>query len=131
MLCKSSYSLWIAIPVLTTLNQACIKLLAAQTKEIPFGWEWMAQAVQTPWAIGIFLCEVLSFALWLTILSSMDISKAAPITAVAYIAIMLMSWTVFEEPVMALQIIGGVLIMTGVWCIGTASPSAGHEKASG
>jgi drug/metabolite transporter (DMT)-like permease len=128
---KSSYSLWLAIPVLTTLNQACIKLLAVQTKEISFGWEWMAQAAHTPWALGILLCEILSFALWLTILSSMDISKAAPITAVAYVAIMLMSWTVFDEPVMTLQIIGGVLIVAGVWCIGTASPPAGHEKTGG
>jgi hypothetical protein len=40
---------------------------------------------------------------------------------IAYIAIELMSWTLFKEPVMPLQIIGSALILAGVWFISIAS----------
>lgn len=118
---KSAYSLWVAIPVLTTLNQACIKLLAERTKAVPFGWSWLVHALQVPWMAGILLCEVMSFALWLTILADTGISKAAPITAIAYLLILLMSWTAFHETIMPLQVAGSILILIGVWLIGVAS----------
>lgn len=126
---KSSHSLWIIIPVLTTLNQAFLKLLAARMQDKPFGWEWLAQAIQSPWMAGILVCEVMSFVLWLTILADTGISKATPITALAYISILGMSWTVFKEPVMPLQIIGSALILTGVWLISTASSNTTSRQS--
>ena len=120
----SAYMLWGAIPVLSAIYQACIKLLALHMHNMPFGWMWLVYAAHSPWAIGIILSESISFALWLTILSNTSISKAAPITAIAYFMILLMSWTVFKEPFMPLQIIGSVLILVGVWLIGTASATS-------
>ena len=118
---KSSYFLWFAIPILTTLSQACMKLLAIQMKNIPFSWQWLGQAIGTPWTLGILGCETVSFVLWLTILSETSVSKATPITAISYILILGMSWTLFKEPIMPLQIIGSIFILAGVWLIGTAS----------
>ncbi len=117
----STCLLWGAIPALTTLNQAFIKLLAERMKDVPFGWAWLTQAIQTPWIIGIGVCESVSFVLWLTILADTSISKATPITAIAYVLILLMSWTVFHEPVVSLQLIGSAFILAGVWLIGTTS----------
>lgn len=119
---SSSYSLWLAIPVLTTLNQTCMKLLAVHMQDTAFGWQWAWRALQTPWMLGILLCEIVGFALWLTILSDTSISKAMPITSISYCAILLMSWTVFEEPIVPLQLVGSYLILAGAWLIGTASP---------
>ncbi len=117
----STILLWGVIPILSTLYQACIKWLAIELKDVEFGWNWFARALQTPLTLGVVVFEAISFALWLTILSDTSISKAAPITAIAYFLILLMSWTLFHEPVMMLQIVGGVLILAGVWLIGTAS----------
>ena len=89
--------------------------------ETSFGFAWLLEVIKTPWAIGILICEVLSFALWLTILSDTDISKATPVTAISYFAILLMSWVLFNEPVQLLQIIGSALILSGVWLIGSAA----------
>ena len=124
---KSSYLLWTGIPILTVLNQACMKLLSAQMQAIPFGWDWLVRAVQNPCMLGILLCEVASFVLWLTILSDMGISKATPISAIVYILILAMGWTVFHEPVMPLQIAGSFLILAGVFLISTASTHKTHE----
>jgi len=115
------YSLWVCLPLLSTLFQASAKILAVEMRGIPFGWSWLAQAVHSPWAFVILLSEVVSFTLWLNVLSNVPLSKAFPITAVAYISIPLMSWTLFKETVMPLQIVGSVLILAGVWFISIAS----------
>jgi drug/metabolite transporter (DMT)-like permease len=119
--------LWFGIPILTTLNQACIKMLAERMKDTPFGMHWLAEAMQTPWALCILLFEVLSFVLWMAILAHTSISKAAPITAISYFSILLMSWTLFKEPIMPLQIVGSALILTGVWLISTATPKQEND----
>ena len=115
------YSLWIGLPVLSALFQASTKMLAAEMRHTPFSWSWLVQATHSPWAIVVLVCELLSFVLWLNVLTNVPLSKAFPITAVAYIAIQLMSWTLFKEPVMPLQIIGSALILAGVWFVSIAS----------
>ena len=115
------YSLWIGLPLLSAVFQASAKMLAAETRHTPFSWSWLVQATHSPWAVLVLLSELLSFVLWLNVLTHVPLSKAFPITAVAYIAIELMSWTLFKEPVMPLQIIGSALILAGVWFISLAS----------
>ena len=115
------YSLWIGLPVLSALFQASTKMLAAEMRHTPFSWSWLVQATHSPWAVVVLVSELLSFVLWLNVLTNVPLSKAFPITAVAYIAIELMSWTLFKEPVMPLQIIGSALILAGVWFVGSAA----------
>jgi multidrug transporter EmrE-like cation transporter len=115
------YSLWVGLPVLSALFQASTKMLAAEMRHTPFSWSWLVQATQSPWAVAVLLSELLSFVLWLNVLTNVPLSKAFPITSVAYIAIELMSWTLFKEPIMPLQIIGSALILAGVWFISVAS----------
>ena len=115
------YSLWIGLPLLSALFQASAKMLAVEMRDTSFGWSWLAQAINSPWVFVILLSEVLSFSVWLNVLSNVPLSRAFPITAVAYISIPLMSWTLFKEAVMPLQIVGSVLIVAGVWFISSAS----------
>src|SRR6266403_5746086 len=115
------YSLWIGLPVLSALFQASTKMLAAEMQHTPFSWSWLVQATHSPWAVVVLMSELLSFVLWLNVLTNVPLSKAFPITAVAYIAIELMSWMLFKEPVLPLQIIGSALILAGVWFVGIAS----------
>ena len=115
------YSLWIGLPVLSALFQASTKMLAAEMRHTPFSWSWLVQATHSPWAVVVLVTEVLSFVLWLNVLTNVPLSKAFPVTAVAYIAIELMSWTLFKEPVMPLQLIGSAFILAGVWLTGSAA----------
>lgn len=113
-------ALWLLVPLLICLNQSCIKLLAKDMENIPFGGAWLMEAVFHPWFYGILLCEMTNFALWLHILSNTAISRATPITALAYILVLSTSWFVFLEPILPMQIFGSLLILAGVWMIGTA-----------
>ena len=93
-------------------------MLAAELRETPFSGSWLVQAVHSPWALGVLGSDALSFFLWLHVLTKIPLSKAFPITAISYIAIELMSWTLFKEPLVPLQIMGGALILAGLWLIG-------------
>jgi len=115
------YILWIAIPLLTTLNQACMKLLAGQVKTLSFGKDWLNAAIHTPYAYGILFCEATSFVLWLQVLAHSSISKSAPINAIAYIFILLMSWGMFHEQLPLIDLLGSVLILSGIYLISTGS----------
>ena len=114
---RSKVYLWLAIPLLQTLNQACIKALALFMKQDSLGWGWLGSALQTPYALVILVCEVLTFVLWMTALSDTALSKATPITAITYCLILALSWTWFGEPVAPLQVVGSLLILGGVWLI--------------
>lgn len=123
----SAAYLWLAIPLLQTLNQACIKLLALHMDEHSFDWAWLKLALQTPYAWLILVCETVTFVLWMTVLADTAISKATPITSITYVMILTVSWTWFKEPLLPLQIIGSLLIIGGGWLIATASPRAKDE----
>lgn len=111
---------WLALPLLTTLNQVCIKLLAQGLNRQIFGWEWIFYAMRSPLILAIIACEIATFMVWMKILSLMDLSKASPISAISYALILCVSWVGFHEAILPLHIIGSALILAGVWMIGTA-----------
>lgn len=111
---------WLTIPVLTTLNQTCIKLLAIHMGNDVAGFAWLYKFAQSPLALAILLLEILTFLIWMKILADVPVSKAVPLTAVSYFSILLLSWFVFDEKILSLQVIGSILILTGVWLIATA-----------
>lgn len=112
---------WFAIPVLTTLNQSCIKLLALALGSEDLSLNWILRGFAQPYTYAIILCEIASFVLWMRILTEVEVSKAVPLTALSYVLILCVSWFIFHEPIFLLQIIGGAFILIGVWFIGTAS----------
>ena len=112
--------LWIALPILTTLNQILIKKISRLMGDMPFGVEWVAKAITSPLILGVLFCEILSFVIWMQILAKYDISKAFPISGITYILILCTGWFLFYEPIMILQLIGFALIIIGVCLIGSA-----------
>lgn len=110
---------WIAVPLLTVANQACMKLLAGEMNENFTSYALL----ETPWPIAILLCEITCFVLWLRVLSSMPVGRAVPLSAISYVLILALGWFGFGEPILPMQIVGGLLIMGGVYLLGTSSPS--------
>ena len=120
-------SLWAlcgALPLLSLGYQITAKETAQALTHIPFGWDWFAHLVRSPWAQGMLALEIASFAAWMTALSEMKLSAAFPMSAVGYVLIVLAGWTLFHEPANAAQVVGGVIILAGIWMIGRAEPEA-------
>ncbi|MBS3052278.1 MAG: transporter [Candidatus Aenigmarchaeota archaeon] len=65
---------------------------------------------------GLMLYGIGSF-LWLVVLSKADLSFAYSLLAVGYIAIGLLSWYFFKEPLTAVKLTGMSLVTVGVFLI--------------
>lgn len=118
-------SLWAlcgVLPILSVGYQITAKQTARALAHIPFGWEWLEQLVQLHWAQAMLVLEIASFAAWMTALSEMKLSAAFPMSAVSYVLIIVAGWTLFHEPANAAQIVGGIVILSGIWLIGRSEP---------
>ncbi|NTF43692.1 EamA family transporter [Agrobacterium rhizogenes] len=111
---------WLAVPVLNTLFQFFIKLGAEQLNgEGMEAWLW--QALSSYWILAAIAVEVVTFFIWMNVLAELDLSRAFPLSGISYVLIIATGWFVFGERVVALQVIGSGLILTGVWLIAGAN----------
>lgn len=124
---KRNLILWSLIPVWSTLYQSFIKLAAGSMGGMEFGPDWLKQAAATPWMWAALASEAAAFITWMKILSSHDLSKAFPLSAISYVMVLATGCLVFHEALLPLQLAGGALILAGVWLIGMAGK---HSDAS-
>jgi len=71
--------------------------------------------------LGVF-CTGLGFAMWIAFLSRLDLSQALLMIAIGYLPWLLIGRFVFHEQIGPLRILGAVLIMIGVICVGLSKP---------
>lgn len=109
--------LLVAMPLLGLANQYMAVRVAKALLGTPFGLGWASRAAHTPWAPTWVGLEILTLGIWMTVLSELSLSAAFPMTAVGYILVVGMGWTLLGEPVTLLQIVGGAAILAGVWLI--------------
>lgn len=111
---------WLAVPVLNTLFQFFIKLGA---EELGHGdvEAWLWQALSSYWILAAIAVEVVTFFIWMNVLAELDLSRAFPLSGISYVLIIATGWFVFDEKVVALQLVGSGLILAGVWLIAGAS----------
>jgi len=109
---------WLAMPALGLVNQYLAVETAHALAGRRFGLSWLVAAVRTPWAQAWAGCEILTLGVWMVVLSQLKLSSAFPMTALGYVLVVGLGWTVFAEPVSWPQILGGAAILVGVWLLG-------------
>ena len=83
---------------------------------MPLG-TFLYKAFTSPMVIlGLFL-YLLSAALWVMILSKVDLSLAYPLLSLGYILILFISWAFLHETISPTKIAGVVLIIAGVYFV--------------
>ena len=112
------WALCALLPVLGVGYQVAAKETALALAGTPFGFDWFTALVRQPWAAALVAFELASFAAWMTVLARMRLSAAFPLTALGYVLIIGASWAVFREPASLPQVIGGGVILAGLWLIG-------------
>lgn len=118
---------WLAVPVLNTLFQFFIKHGAEQLGD--GGAEaWLWQALSSYWILAAIAVEIACFFIWMNVLSELDLSRAFPLSGISYVLIIATGWFVFGERIVALQVIGSGLILTGVWLIASANVEAEDHR---
>ena len=111
---------WLGVPVMSTLFQFLIKLGADDLHDASMQ-AWLWQALSSYWILAAIAVEIVAFFVWMNVLAELELSRAFPLTGISYVLIIATGWFVFGERVVALQLIGSGLILTGVWLIAGAS----------
>lgn len=110
--------LWLAMPVMGVVNQYLAERTAQAMLGKPLGLTWIVEAIRTPWVEAWIGCEVVTFTVWMVVLSNLTLSAAFPMTALGYVLVIGMGWTVLGEPVTLAELVGGAAILAGVWLLG-------------
>jgi drug/metabolite transporter (DMT)-like permease len=116
--------LFLALPLLGLAYQLTAKETALAMGGAHFSLPWLLTALKLHWAQAMVLLEIVSFGVWMVVLSEINLSQAFPLSALSYVLVILASWTVFHEPGNALQVLGGAAILAGGWLMGRTSETA-------
>ena len=80
---------------------------------------FIGQAALSPWIYASVTLQVLSYMLWLVIVSREKLGVATASVGAGFYALMALSaWLIYGETLSALQWVGIVLVTGGVACIG-------------
>lgn len=76
--------------------------------------------VNPPIVTGLFM-YVMSVAVWLLVLSRVQVSFAYPMLSIGYIVNALAAYYLFGEPLTSLRVMGIFIIITGVYLVAQSS----------
>jgi len=116
--------LWLVMPVMGVVNQYLAERTARALVGQPFGLAWLEAAIRSPWVQAWIGCEVITFSVWMVVLSNLALSAAFPMTALGYVLVIGLGWTAFGEPVTVAELVGGAAILAGVWLLGDTERGA-------
>jgi drug/metabolite transporter (DMT)-like permease len=109
---------WLAMPVLAPVNQYLAMRTAGALSGEAFGGAWLAHAASSPWVQAWIACELLTFFVWMVVLSDLSLSAAFPLTALGYLLVIGLGCTIFHERLTPVELVGGGAILGGVWLLG-------------
>ncbi|GGD76370.1 EamA family transporter [Paenibacillus nasutitermitis] len=94
-------------------------------KAKPFeSFRTIVELVFSPYILGGLFIYGCATVLWLYIVSKVDLSLAYPIQSLAYVISIVGAYYIFDESLSALKIVGCLLILAGVACIGLSAKYA-------
>ncbi len=80
---------------------------------LPMGWRF---ATEPRIAAGL-VCYVLGVAVWIVILSRVEVSIAYPMVSIGYVVNTVAAWYLFGEVVTRLRLVGIAIIAVGVYIL--------------
>lgn len=108
------YAIWALLLAFDVAIQVMMKLAGDQLGGVPFGLDWIAEAL-TSWLVWMSIIGyAATFVLWLAILHASPLSAAFPVTALVYVFVPLCGWLLLGEDFASGQAVGIVLIIAGV-----------------
>ena len=107
--------------LLNAAAQLALKQGMHQIGQFEFRLETLCRAslaaALSPFVLVGLACYVVSVAVWLLVLSRVEVSFAYPLLSVGYVVVALVGWLVFQEAVSPVRWAGILMICLGVWLI--------------
>lgn len=110
--------LWLVLPPLAVGFQVAAETAAHSLAGTPFGPSWFARAATLPAVFWLVTFDAASLVAWMMVLEKMKVSEAFPASALSYVLVMSLGWTIYHEDARATEVVGGLAILLGIWLIG-------------
>lgn len=110
--------IWLFLPLCAVAYQISAREISTCGQDVATAGLWLGCVVHTPWLGALVVSDIGGFAAWMFVLGKMDLSAAFPMTALSYVLVIAVSWTVFSEPGGIAQVLGSAAIMAGVFLMG-------------
>jgi drug/metabolite transporter (DMT)-like permease len=80
-------------------------------------WETLLAVALNPIFALVALFMGAQLVNWLKVLDHADLSYAKPFTSLSYVTVSILSVLLLGERIAALQVVGVVIVVAGVWCV--------------
>jgi drug/metabolite transporter (DMT)-like permease len=105
---------WLLFVAVETATQICFKYAGATLDDSAGVTHLVVQAARTPVVLLGLGLYFLGFLIWMTILKTIDLGRAFPMTAMIYVSTLTSAVVLFHEVLNVTRIAGVLLIAAGV-----------------
>lgn len=108
----------LTVSFLTVISQLLIKKGVSQLQLDSFSLGRLVDIASSPYILGSLLLQILSYVIWILVLSRANIGYAVAFSgSFFYIILPILSWFVYGERLTSVQWIGLTFICTGIFCM--------------
>ena len=100
-----------------TLAQLSFKLASGHAMPLDFDLAWFVRLFTKPWVYGAIAGYLGAFVTWMTILKSAPVGPSFAASHLELISVTLFSVWLLGEKMNSYKIVGGALIIFGVFCL--------------
>jgi len=123
---KRTYILGFLVLVLfDTFTQISFKYAAIATLPLELSMAWFVRLLAEPWVYGAVFGYLCAFVTWMTVLKHMAVGPSFAASHLEIVSVTILSIYLFNEPLNAYKVTGGLLIVVGVLCL---ARSEGEEE---
>jgi drug/metabolite transporter (DMT)-like permease len=110
--------LWGLQILFDTTTQLTFKRGAEDLAGLDFGTGWLVAALLSPWVLTGIAAYLGNFVVWMLILRRTPLSRAFPLTGLAYVTVPLAAWAWLGDRPSLPCVIGTLIIIAGVMLLG-------------
>lgn len=110
-----------------TLAQISFKYAGNHALPVAASLDWLLRVFGAPWIYGAIVGYVGAFFTWMSLLKHAPIGPAFAASHLEVVSVLLLSAWLFGDALTPSRIIGAVLIVAGIVCLGLAE---GREEAA-
>ena len=111
-----------ALMLFDTLTQVSFKLATIHAGEFAWQMTWLVEVFAHPWVYGAVIGYLGAFVTWMTLLKHAPIGPAFAASHLEIVSVLIISVLAFGEHVSLMQIVGGLSILLGIWCLSVSAP---------
>jgi drug/metabolite transporter (DMT)-like permease len=103
---------------LTTYGQLIVKWQVDKAGDFPESTsgkiEFLLKLLINPWVISVFAGAVIAALAWMAALTHFELSRIYPYVSLSFVAVLIGSAVIFDEPLTVLKVAGILLIVAGL-----------------